>query len=77
MAYFSNGSEGEVLDDQCADCPIGEMMCPVLHVQMFYNYDQVASGQEKLRRALSLLVNDQGICQMRPLIVEALHERHP
>lgn len=23
MAYFSNGSEGEVLDTQCSDCPLG------------------------------------------------------
>lgn len=23
MAYFSNSSEGSVLDDQCCDCPLG------------------------------------------------------
>lgn len=23
MAYFSNGSEGEILDRQCSDCPLG------------------------------------------------------
>ncbi len=23
MAYFVNGSEGETLDAQCADCPLG------------------------------------------------------
>jgi len=23
MAYFPNGSTGEVLDEQCADCPLG------------------------------------------------------
>ena len=23
MAYFSNGTEGEILDEQCMDCPLG------------------------------------------------------
>jgi len=23
MAYFANGSEGDILDRQCSDCPLG------------------------------------------------------
>jgi hypothetical protein len=39
MAYFSNGCEGEVFDNECADCVLGEEACPIAFVQSFYNYD--------------------------------------
>lgn len=70
MAYFSNSSEGEVLDVQCYDCPLGGGCCPVLSVQMLYNYDQLEDGQEKLREAMELLVDDKGVCQVRKKILE-------
>jgi hypothetical protein len=73
MAYFSNGSEGEVLDEQCADCPIGrhpDAPCPVLLVQSLYNYDQCEEGQEKLREVLNLLINEKGICHMREVLLK-------
>jgi hypothetical protein len=69
MAYFSNGSEGEYLENQCADCPLNDKHCPVFRVQMRYNYDQVSPGQEKLRAAMNLLINEKGDCQVRPLVV--------
>jgi hypothetical protein len=72
MAYFPNGSSGEVLDEQCFRCPLGEKPCPVLCVQMRYNYDQLDAGQEKLRTALSVLVDDSGICQVRKQILEVV-----
>jgi hypothetical protein len=74
MAYFSNGSEGEYLSNQCAACPLGEKPCPVLHVQLGFNYDQVAKGQEKLRAAMNLLVDSGGKCQLRPLVLALVPE---
>ena len=56
MAYFSNGTEGIVLDAQCSVCPVGrnpDLPCPVLLVQLAYNYEQVGEGQEKLREAIA------------------------
>ncbi len=74
MAYFSNGSEGEYLDNQCAECPLGEVACPVRHVQDNFNYDQVAKGQEKLREAMNLLISPEGKCQLRPLVLQLVPE---
>jgi hypothetical protein len=70
MAYFSNGTEGEVLDVQCADCPLGGGCCPVKSIQMLYNYDQLDDGQEKLQDAMEQLVDAKGVCQVRKQILE-------
>lgn len=70
MAYFSNSSDGEVLDMQCCRCPLGGGGCPVKGIQMLYNYDQLDDGQEKLREAMDMLVDDQGICQVREQLME-------
>lgn len=92
MAYFSNGTEGRVLDEQCSDCPLGAgwndpdqpllfdvertmRYCPVAFVQGMYNYDQIKKGNEKLREAMSLLVEDkQGQCQVRQQLLELRQE---
>jgi hypothetical protein len=66
MAYFSNGSEGQILDEQCAHCPYGEDPCPVYLVQSNFNYDQC--DVPKLKDAMNVLINEEGICQMRELI---------
>jgi hypothetical protein len=71
MVYFPNGSSGEILEMQCAKCPLGEGPCPVMGIQMIYNYDQLADGQEKLKDAMSMLVDDKGICQVREQLLEA------
>jgi hypothetical protein len=71
MAYFSNGCEGETLDNQCSECPIGkhpDAPCPVLLVQSLYNYKQVAAGNEELRAAMNLLIDENGVCQMKPVL---------
>ncbi len=70
MAYFPNGSSGEVLDAQCADCPVGkheEHQCPVRLVQMLYNYDQFdkQGKRTQMSELMDVLVNDNGECQMR------------
>ncbi len=70
MAYFPNGDAGEYLESQCAICPLGKegVACPVKLVQLMYNYDQLKAGQDKLREALTMLVNKKGDCQVRPLL---------
>lgn len=71
MAYFSNGAEGEVLEDQCIGCLHGEdltIFCPISAVQTNFNYRQADKGQGALRQALNMLIDQDGICQMKPLI---------
>jgi hypothetical protein len=46
MAYFPNHSSGQVLEVQCDRCPLGNGPCPVLEVQLIYNYDQLKEGQD-------------------------------
>lgn len=72
MAYFSNGCEGETLEIQCRHCPLGDGPCPVQFVQMQYNYVQLDEGQEKLQEAMTALVDDDGICQVRKQLMDVL-----
>jgi hypothetical protein len=67
MAYFPNGTAGEILDNQCCDCLHEDewLWCPVYAVQFLFNYDQVGKGQEKLRQAINMLVSEDGICKVR------------
>jgi len=60
MAYFSNGSEGMVFDDQCARCKFGLSPCPINFVQGFYNYDAV--NNKVATDILNALVKDDGTC---------------
>lgn len=62
MAYFSNGTEGEVFDEQCAKCKYGERECPIALVQISYNYDAV--DNETATSILNMLVKDNGACMM-------------
>ena len=62
MAYFSNGSEGAVFDEQCSMCKYGDRPCPIFWVQMEYNYD--ACNNETARKILNDLVKDDGTCEM-------------
>lgn len=67
MAYFSNSSEGSVLDEQCCDCYMGiDEPCPVAFVQMNWNYSQV--GNDMAREILNELVSEKGICKMKVAI---------
>ena len=69
MAYFPNGScpGAAYFDQECATCPHGEEACPVAAIHLIHNYNQ--QRDEKFRSALSLLVTDDGECQMRKLII--------
>ena len=74
MAYFPNGTAGEILDEQCHNCLHGTsdgILCPVAHVQVEYNYDQLEPWNKPLRAAMNLLINEQGICQMKAAIEKA------
>lgn len=69
MAYFPNGTAGEVLDNQCGECKLSdEAPCPVLFVQMTFNYSQLDDGNKPLREAMDYLVNEDGRCQMKDCI---------
>lgn len=67
MAYFSNGSDGMYLDAQCDECIHAnpEASCPIACVQLMYNYDQLDKGNEKLRKAMNVLIDEKGNCQMK------------
>lgn len=60
MAYFSNGSEGDVFDDQCGRCKHGLDQCPIAWVQTNYNYDAV--GNQVATEILDSLVKNDGTC---------------
>lgn len=62
MAYFSNGSEGMVFDDQCQKCKYGKHPCPIAFVQMDANYDQLKDTSGTATKILSALVKDDGTC---------------
>jgi hypothetical protein len=80
MAYFSNGSEGEVLDEQCADCPLGagwndpnQMILPgcepdyqpcPVHLVQL-TYNYDQIGNDDLWAAMNMLVSKDGVCQVR------------
>jgi hypothetical protein len=63
MAYFSTGTEGEVFDEECANCIFGDKPCPIAFVQGMYNYE--ACNNEVASKILNTLVNDKGECSMR------------
>ena len=62
MAYFSNGSEGMVFDEQCVECKYGEDPCPVAFAQMNWNYE--AANNKTARAILDYLVKNNGECAM-------------
>lgn len=62
MAYFSNGSEGMVLDDQCAKCKVGQKPCPIALVQVVYNYDQLNDESGTATKILDTLIRPDGTC---------------
>ena len=62
MAYFSNGTEGSVFDEQCMRCRYGEEPCPIASMQMEFNYE--ACNIPVARKILDWLVKDNGTCTM-------------
>ena len=70
MAYFPNGTAGEYLDEQCAECihEDPEAGCPVALIQLEYNYSQHNKGNSSLKKAMGWLINDTGDCQIKKMI---------
>lgn len=70
MAYFANGAEGSILESQCSDCILpDDAPCPILWMQMEWNYDQLENGEEtKVSEVMNLLIDEKGYCQMKPLL---------
>jgi hypothetical protein len=62
MAYFSNGSEGMVFEDQCAKCKWGQKPCPISAVQIEFNYDQFKDTTGTATRIMDALVKEDGTC---------------
>ena len=73
MAYFPNGTAGEVFDSQCADCRYGTSPCPIYLVQSLYNYD--ACNNEVATKILNDLVKDSGECAMFKFDEDHFRER--
>lgn len=68
MAYFANSSDDR-LERQCDKCVIGQdSRCPILLIYMLYNYTQI--GNDDLRAAMNLLVDDDGVCKTYELLKE-------
>lgn len=68
MAYFSNGSEGMVFEDQCGRCKLGDKPCPIAWVQTEYNYDQHKDKSGTATNILNSLVKNDGTCEMFQLL---------
>ncbi len=62
MAYFSNGTEGEVFDDQCQKCKYGQRACPIAFAQLSFNYKAV--NNKVATDILDMLVRNDGTCNM-------------
>jgi hypothetical protein len=62
MAYFANGTEGQVFDEQCFVCKYGEKPCPIALIQMEFNYD--AYKNKIATDILNYLVENNGTCAM-------------
>jgi hypothetical protein len=68
MAYFANATEGDQLEMQCETCPVGDEACPIKLVQLVHNYDQC--GNDQLKQAMNVLIDEEGQCQMLPLLLK-------
>lgn len=62
MAYFPNGTSGEVFVEQCGRCRYGDGPCPIWQVQHDYNYD--ACNNKVATAILGALVKNDGACAM-------------
>jgi len=74
MAYFSNGSEGMVFDEECSTCKYGQDPCPIAWVQRVYNYD--ACNNEVASKILNEFVKDDGKCAMKEFM-KKYKGKHP
>ena len=74
MAYFPNSSAADEFENGCIECIHAdeEACCPIYMIQNSYNYEQI--GNDKLREALNMLVDDEKGCRMRRFIIKDKEE---
>jgi len=76
MAYFSNGSEGAVFENDCAGCLFGEDACPIAFVQINWNYEAARSENKVAGEILNHLVRQDEKtfeykgCAMKKLLID-------
>ncbi|MCK9274831.1 MAG: hypothetical protein M0P57_07060 [Syntrophales bacterium] len=75
MAYFQNGTDSELIDNECRNCELGKELCPVYLAQCLFNFEQMEEGKERLMQVLHLLIDDNGTCQMKKLIEKRNQEQ--
>ncbi|MEN6360033.1 MAG: hypothetical protein ABFD59_08255 [Smithella sp.] len=75
MGYFPNGTAGMYLEEQCASCIMNDgpdsrdpVVCPVWAASLNYNSEQLKPGNEKLREAMNMLIDEHGNCLMKQQI---------
>ncbi len=76
MAYFQDGTESKILDEECRSCVLGQGTCPIYLAQCLFNFEQMQDGQERLMQILHLLIDDGGICQVKKLMANKVELRH-
>lgn len=62
MGYFSKSGEGCKLDDQCAQCCLGDEACPIFSAQTTFNYD--ATKNKIATKVLNTIVSNEKGCEM-------------
>ena len=80
MAYFANSTEGEILDQQCADCPLGAGWNDPDQTKLFddepdmrpcpvagvqLEFNYTQIKNRGLQPAMNRLIDNDGICQVR------------
>ncbi len=71
MAYFSNGSEGDIYEhDYCHNClNYSRGACSILLIHAIYNYDQCRGGKkgEAIKSILNILIprSEDGLTNMQ------------
>ncbi len=73
MAYFSNGSEGMCLDEECSECVFGQEHCPIAWVQLNWNYEAV--NNKVAGEILDYLIKEDGTCAMKKSFNDKLQYR--
>ena len=58
MAYFSNGTEGDMFREKWCDRCIHDENndCPVWNAHLAFDYQQLKEGKEELRQVLDMLI---------------------
>ena len=62
MAYFPNGTSGEMYEEKwCCQCRHYEPQCPIMDLHLFYNYDFVNDKEHPAKIMLDTLIPMKGL----------------